>query len=295
MIINEKIYFSSYFECTKNRINGCLFTFTTKERQEKHIESCFTSKEIKENPKVNQIEYGNILSNEDYLINNYNLTRNELKNNNFIFYDIESILKPINENRKSMLVENAHFIVSIGAISFINNIFTEKFWCVKDSSEESIKKIVRSFLEFCIEEQGKMNLSLKIPSIEIELENKIKFLKPYFFSPDTKETAELRRVLYFIKKYQKLNCYAYNASGYDLKLLLKYFADDHFSMKAKDFNILKRNQNYISVEIHNLIFKDLMLFSSPMSLDKYLKTWSKDKNVKKLVFPYTLFSSIEGG
>ena len=40
-----------------------------------------------------------------------------------------------------------------------------------------------------------------------------------------------------------------------------------------------------------VVFKDLMNFTSPMSMDQYLKTWNGFQS--KLIWPYTKFSSIE--
>ena len=40
-----------------------------------------------------------------------------------------------------------------------------------------------------------------------------------------------------------------------------------------------------------VVFKDLMNFTSPMSMDQYLQTWNGFKS--KLIWPYTKFSSIE--
>jgi len=55
--------------------------------------------------------------------------------------------------------------------------------------------------------------------------------------------------------------------------------------------MLKRHNRYISIKAERLYFKDLILFTCPMSLDKYLKTWGCNNH--KLCFPYSLFQSIE--
>ena len=43
--------------------------------------------------------------------------------------------------------------------------------------------------------------------------------------------------------------------------------------------------------IQSIAFKDLMYFTSPMSMDKYTKTWTGIQS--KLIFPYTRYSTIE--
>ena len=74
----------NYYECLKNRDFGCMITFSTKERQEKHSKICMKPEEIKQNPTVIQIELGNTISNLDKLCKIYQLTDQERKNTNFI-------------------------------------------------------------------------------------------------------------------------------------------------------------------------------------------------------------------
>ena len=49
--------------------------------------------------------------------------------------------------------------------------------------------------------------------------------------------------------------------------------------------ILKKGTAYFSVQFCNIHFKDLMAFTCPMSLDKYLKTWTATEN-KMVIFCY---------
>ena len=56
-------------------------------------------------------------------------------------------------------------------------------------------------------------------------------------------------------------------------------------------NVLKRGTQYVTVTANKLCFKDLMLFTCPMSLDKYLRTWGNE--IHKMVYPYTLFKTVE--
>ena len=59
----------------------------------------------------------------------------------------------------------------------------------------------------------------------------------------------------------------------------------------KDIRILKRGKSYMSIRADSLSFKDLILFTSPCTLDKYLKTWGS--NAEKLIYPYSHFPTIE--
>ena len=55
--------------------------------------------------------------------------------------------------------------------------------------------------------------------------------------------------------------------------------------------ILKKTTKYFSIRFEGLHFKDLLNFTCPMSLDKYLKTWTT--NFSKLTYPYEFFESVE--
>ena len=88
--------------------------------------------------------------------------------------------------------------------------------------------------------------------------------------------AELNSIKANIEKYSKLNVFGYNSSKYDLQILMQYI------MKALEerqigtntaVRLLKKGQAYFSVSFKDIEFKDLMSFTSPMSLDKYMKTW----------------------
>ena len=60
--------------------------------------------------------------------------------------------------------------------------------------------------------------------------------------------------------------------------------------KESMIKILKKSTAYFSLQFHNIHFKDLMAFTCPMSLDKYLKTWTSTEN--KLVNTYMMIINI---
>ena len=61
--------------------------------------------------------------------------------------------------------------------------------------------------------------------------------------------------------------------------------------KRKKVNIIKKGVSYLLIESDDLVFKDILKFTSPCNLSKYLKQWQVTE--KKSIFPYEAFSCIE--
>lgn len=93
-----------------------------------------------------------------------------------------------------------------------------------------------------------------------------------------------------LQKYLELNVFGYNSSKYDLQILMtkimQALENRKLIVPGKEsmIKILKKGTAYFSLQFHNIHFKDLMAFTCPMSLDKYLKTWTSTEN--KLVNTY---------
>ena len=56
-------------------------------------------------------------------------------------------------------------------------------------------------------------------------------------------------------------------------------------------SILKKGSKYLTVYTNEIRFLDILLFTSPVPLSKYLKQWSVEE--EKAIFPYDLFSNVE--
>ena len=56
-------------------------------------------------------------------------------------------------------------------------------------------------------------------------------------------------------------------------------------------SVLKKGSRYLAVYTAHACFQDILLFTTPVPLSKYLKQWGVSE--QKSIFPYTLFSSIE--
>ena len=66
-----------------------------------------------------------------------------------------------------------------------------------------------------------------------------------------------------------------------------------------DVSVIKKGTCYFTIKLTKtlgdrkqvIVFKDILNFTSPMSMDQYLQTWNGFKS--KLIWPYAKFSGIE--
>ena len=88
--------------------------------------------------------------------------------------------------------------------------------------------------------------------------------------------AQLERVQREVEKYAKLNVFAFNSAKYDLQVLVPLLLDSmerrHEDL-IKSVSVLKKGMAYFSITMGDIVFKDLMSFTCPTSLDKYMQTW----------------------
>ena len=72
----------------------------------------------------------------------------------------------------------------------------------------------------------------------------------------------------------------YNSAKFDLRMMMKMIIRSLEKRKIikptfkSGLNMLKKSGAYFSIKFANLHFKDVMAFSAPMPLAKYLKTWT---------------------
>ena len=286
MIVDYNLYFQNYHACP-NRSEGCLLTFSKPAQMKKHILTCKSVDELQNHPQIIQKE----LRNTDFLLNKAKsagiLLRNP-ENKNFVFFDIECVLPVLNYSTPKMRILNTHKLVSIAANSYINNEHETRSWVVNDSSLESEIKIVDDFLEFCFQAKEKMRIAPETEKLIECLRSLGNDLQVDDFDCD--EISELKNMFL---PFADLSVFGYNNSHYDNQVIFQHIITclDRRNFKPQQIRFLKKGPHYFSLNFQNIHFKDLMNFSIPARLDKYLKTWTRE--FSKLTYPYELFSSID--
>ena len=111
--------------------------------------------------------------------------------------------------------------------------------------------------------------------------------------PNGFDKSDIFMLKQHLKVFTNLSVYGYNSSRYDLSLIFDLITKvyDESGMPRSSISLLKKGTSYFSCVFGKLHFKDLLNFTCPMSLDRYLKTWTSDEI--KLVYPYEKFGSIE--
>ena len=287
-ITNHEKYFANFFPC-KNRVKGCLYVFNAKSKLIKHETTCSDVQSF----RVKQTEYGNNTNLIDKLIKLGHLSKRPV-NDNFCFFAIECVCPKIDSEFGKTKILASHKLLSIAVNKFINGKHEQKCWVVEDNSKISETKIVEKFLNFCREAQKEM----KIPDeviLAYETLSRYKTLNGAKFLRHD-EIFRLKRIL---ESYIELPIFGFNSSKYDNNVIFNHIVKtlDNISNESEiekfnpsSMSILKKGTKYFSIKFEHLHFKDLLNFTCPMSLDRYLKVWTD--NFEKLVYPYEHFSSI---
>ena len=286
-ITDVKKYFNQFLIC-KNRPSGCYYTFEDRKQKTSHEKNCLTETGI----KVVQKEFG-LNSNLFEKAENLGLLPRNLKlNDNFIFWDIESVLPSSNEEFGKTKVQSLHKLVSISANSHINGEHCTRVWTVRDSSENAEFELVETFVHFCQDQLRRVKFDDKLEEAYKKVCEIGKSLRFGVKNKDFDQT-EISKLKTYIESRLELSVFGYNSSRYDLAIIFSRICQvlDKDDFDRKKISLLKKGLAYFSVKIGRLHFKDLLNFSAPMGLDRYLRIWTDHSH--KLVYPYEKFESIE--
>ena len=292
LITNEQLYFKSFFQCPNSHFK-CFYVCNKKYNFDRHVAQCIDPKILRDNPECTQTVYGKNFHPLASLINE-NIIETEPIMQNFLFYDIESLVSKSPETRGKTEILATHNLLSISATAFLNGCITTKTWVIKDSTPKSELEIVEKFLDFVFWAEDIMepdkNVFRAIEKIDVLIDYERERLESLGRdkSPRLSEMIKSKRSL---EIYLQFNVFGYNASKYDLQILITLIMQTLETREyiSPTFNsgikILKKGTAYFSVQFCNIHFKDLMAFTCPMSLDKYLKTWTATEN-KMVIFCY---------
>ena len=143
------------------------------------------------------------------------------QNENFIIYDIECTLTPINEQLSAnQQLCQQHELLSIAAHSYINNEDRTKYWVIKESTQEARKEIVTDFIKWCYDEQQRMDIDEQI-AVTVE-QLKIEMATKKWNDP---ERYKLSSQFYELQNTISLNILGYNSSAYDMTIILPFMVE----------------------------------------------------------------------
>ena len=92
-----------------------------------------------------------------------------------------------------------------------------------------------------------------------------------------------------MERFKLLRVYGFNSESYDIPVLfaglLEYAKSCQFQI-----NVIKRGNKFMTLQIENIVFCDVLNFTSGCSLDSFARMWGSTQT--KGIFPYEKYSSI---
>ena len=176
--------------------------------------------------------------------------------------------------------------VSIGCSVNLPGI-EDKWFCIRSSADGEVQKMVNEFMDHLMTLSRTYRDSIPQPIKDLAKDIRVKLADKKLKFNDRRR--QLQEDLDCLKKYEILPVYAFNGAKFDLVVLMPYIAK--WCGKEIKTNIIKRGAHYMMLTVDGIQFRDVLDFTAPTNLEKYLKTWGASE-VKSL-FPYSYFKSIE--
>ena len=202
-----------------------------------------------------------------------------------VVYDIETLEtspKEIDASSPDAILNP----VSIGCATNVPEV-NDKWFCVRSSEPGEIQIMVDEFMAYL------MNIAVAYQScVPIEIRDLLRQTRIALADkelPYNSKRRELQKDLLCLKRFESLPVYAFNGAKFDLVVLMPYIAK--WCGTEINTNMIKRGAQYMMLNVDRVQFRDVLDFTAPTNLDKYLKTWNA--SATKSIFPYSHFNSIE--
>ena len=276
---------------------NCKLTFTCKQNLEKHKEKCLemSTKQIicKEKVYGDDKDIAQRMVEDGYAPDEFV----NFRDFSLVTFDIETC------EEKTWLEIPDHGLVAeadlrLLSIAVGSNIpdFKEKCWVRKSSEPDEARVIIEKFVETLLELRKKRHEYL--PPYLTEMENKViereLELHEECAQKDIKTCPELTKIIQYrnyIKNLKNLSVFGFNSQRFDIPVIAGTLFQTLRYLTGEEVSVLKKGASYFSVSCGGLVFKDALNYTSPCSLDKFLKNW--EAPFTKSIWPYSLFGSVE--
>ena len=117
-------------------------------------------------------------------------------------------------------------------------------------------------------------------------------------SEDFKKSSPMQKIkvqkkFQYLRQFRDLKCYAWNGSKYDVNCLvgpmLNIFSRNKTGFRS--MSCIKKANSYMQISYMGVIFRDMMNFSAPISLDNFAKSCGITE-ISKTIFPYELYTEV---
>ena len=162
-----------------------------------------------------------------------------------------------------------------------------KYFERKSSKPEDEQELVDRFMDYMLM-IGQKYIQEHVPQeIKTAVDNMNDKLKAEWSKRKGQRNMQMIFKLYGLRsklmEYMTLNVYGFNSAKFDLPILLPAIAV-YCRKKQIDLTNPLKKTGYMSLSVGNLKFRDIMNYTSPVSLDKYMKQWNAPE--AKLCFPH---------
>ena len=268
----------------------CSYTTNLKANLERHVASCVNETKV----FSKQIALGNGKKTMDELIENTGLTSDlrDYRVTKFVVYDIETLEECpcdyINDNSDEN--RNVQAYLKLATIATASNLDGDepRYFERLTSNPTDEQKLVNQFMDHLFELVKKHKESIP-GAIKQEFNNLnmkigLEFMKPKKLRR-FKQLMTWQRHKNQLASFMVLNVYGFNSSKFDLPILLPAIARYCHQRGITMEKPLKKT-GYMSIQVGQvgLRFKDVLSFTSPVRLEKYLKQWNASE--AKSLFPY---------
>ena len=199
-------------------------------------------------------------------------------------FDIETIedrydIDNDNEDSTKKMAELNALSIAVGT-----NIEGAKseYFVRKSSNPHDGQEMIEKFMQYLLDLQCryKDTVPLEFSSAldAVIFEQKIAFSENNKFL-----ISRLTQFREHLSSYLKLTVFGYNSSKFDLPVLIggivKFANERNLNVKP-----LKVGCRYMSLVVGSIVFRDVLNYTSPCSLDKFLKQWGA--TLHKSIFPH---------
>ena len=154
----------------------------------------------------------------------------------------------------------------------------------KSSEPEEFQKLVNEFMAYLLEIQSEIQVPEEITDTFQKMDEQIEHLERGI------HRSNIIRMQSHLKKYKELNTYGFNSSRFDLNALIGGIVT-FASNNELQIHPLENGSKYIVVQVGDIVFKDTLNYTSPCSLDTFLRQWKAPE--AKGIFPHGYFQTIE--
>ena len=170
----------------------------------------------------------------------------------------------------------------------------EIFLYRRNMEPESCKKLVKNFIDQLFRLRTHMIEDCLPKTVCDGFDHYKKLVKSDIFKKSSpQEKNQIGKKFEYLRQLRNLRIYSWNGSRYDLNCLigpmLNVFSDNESGFQK--MTCIKKANSYMQITFMGLVFRDMMNYSVPISLENFALSCGIN-DISKTIFPYELYSDI---